>query len=100
LFAMHPAMGGACEIGVHHGKFLIALHNLLGGNKRSLGLDLFEDQTRNLDGSGRGSLEICKANIAKYARNPDLIDLISCDSLTLKARQIQELHRDYGSFAI
>jgi hypothetical protein len=100
LFGQHNDMGGVCEIGVHHGKYLIALHNLLGGNKRSVGLDLFADQSRNVDGSGRGSMDICRANIDKYARNPHLIDLVGCDSLTLRGQQVRELQDKYGLFSI
>jgi hypothetical protein len=36
----------------------------------------------------------------KYARNPHLVDLVARDSLTVKLREVQELHEKYGSFAI
>src|SRR5262245_61218894 len=63
VFERCSEASGACEIGVHHGKYLIALHNLLDGQKRSLGIDLFDDQSKNIDCSGIGSLEICASNI-------------------------------------
>lgn len=100
LFVNFQNMGGACEIGVHHGKYLIALHNLLGGNETSLGIDLFDQQYKNIDGSGRGSLEICKNNILKYAANPHLIELLSQDSITMKQNQINKVCSDYTPFSI
>jgi len=100
LFGVRPDMGGACEVGVHHGKYFIALHNLLGGDKLSIGLDLFERQERNVDASGRGSWEICLANVEKYARNPSLVKLLRHDSITLKPSQIRDQAPGYVPFSI
>lgn len=91
---------GACEIGVHHGKYLIALHNLFGGWKRSLGIDLFEDQGKNVDGSGIGSREICQANIDRYAANPHMVELLGRDSLTLNYREVADIARRFDPFSI
>ena len=98
LFESSAQNGGACEIGVHHAKYLIALHNLLGGNKASLGLDLFEKREKNIDGSGRGSRDICLANIAKFAKNPHLVRLVSHDSISLKIREVKALCVGYSPF--
>jgi hypothetical protein len=37
------SVGGACEIGVHHGRLFIALLALVGAERRSLAIDLFEN---------------------------------------------------------
>jgi len=100
LFDNFPNMGGVCEIGVHHGKYLIALHNIFGVGKSSLGIDLFDQQYKNVDASGRGAFEICKENIEKFAVNPHLIELMSQDSITMKQNQIDELCSRYTPFSI
>src|SRR6267143_1685820 len=41
--------GGSGEIGVFHGKLLIALHLLRSPGTRTLAIDLFENQELNLD---------------------------------------------------
>lgn len=97
LFDSLNQRGGACEIGVHHGKYLIALHNILAPCK-SLGLDLFAQQHRNIDGSGRGSREICEQNILKYAVDPDLISLVNIDSLGMTQRELKEIEERFGPF--
>ena len=91
--------GPVCEIGVHHGKFLIGAHNALGG-MRSLGIDIFEDQGRNVDGSGKGSLESFRGAIANHAVRPDAIDSLAMDSFELGVREIDELLSRYGRFKV
>jgi hypothetical protein len=74
--------GPICEIGVHHGKFLVTAHNVLGG-VRALGIDVFEDQARNVDGSGQGSMEAFLAGVNGYASCPGNISTWQMDSLEL-----------------
>jgi hypothetical protein len=65
-----PVRGGVLEIGVHHGKFFIALNALVeDDNATSLALDLFENQDLNIDFSGRGNREHFEANLAKFDRH-------------------------------
>lgn len=99
LLAECDGRGGACEIGVHHGKYLIALHNLF-EDRRSLGIDLFARQELNIDVSGRGDREICERNIALHARNPGLITLMAADSLSMSDSDIAKIINDYGRFSI
>jgi hypothetical protein len=91
---------GAFEIGVHHGRYLIAMHNACEPGTRSLGLDLFSDQMRNVDHSGRGDLEQAESNVAIHAREPELVELRQGDSLTWTERDIQEVLERYGAFRL
>lgn len=91
--------GGVCEIGVHHGKYLIALHNIF-GNRRSLGIDLFEQQDSNIDRSGKGDMNVCAININKYANNPQLVKLRSMDSLSLLQKDLDVILDEFGKFAL
>lgn len=90
--------GPICEIGVHHGRFLIGAHNALGGT-RALGIDLFEHQERNVDGSGEGSREMLRAAMA-HAVNSAQIDARQDDSLGLGLREIDEILTRYGRFKV
>jgi len=98
-FGKYNDKGGACEIGLHHGKYFIALHNLLSPCS-SLGIDVFEDQSRNIDYSGCGSLEICRDNIKSFASNPERIDLMAMDSLAIGPRDVGDILEKYGNFSI
>lgn len=89
---------GAFEVGVHHGRYLIALHNSCHRGSRSLGLDLFGDQSRNVDSSGSGDLQQAHKNFRRFARQPRLVDLRSADSLSLTETEVQEIQRSYGGF--
>jgi hypothetical protein len=91
--------GPIAEIGVHHGKFLIGAHNALGGQK-ALGIDLFDDQSRNVDGSGQGSLGHFRDAIAKFAAKPDLIDPMIFDSMEIGFEQIDEIYARFGRFKV
>lgn len=90
--------GPVCEIGVHHGRFLIGAHNALGG-ARAVGIDLFDQQERNVDGSGEGSLDTFHANLS-HAVSPSRIDTIRADSLAFGAREIDDLLSRYGQFKV
>jgi Methyltransferase domain len=82
--------GSVAEIGVHHGKFFIGLHLLLGGTGRSLAIDVFEDQHLNIDGSGKGDLEKFRANIDRWASAAGLV-VHQGDSTALTSAAVHEL---------
>ena len=46
--------GSLAEIGLHHGKSFIALCLGLVGDQKAYGIDVFENQSLNLDHSGKG----------------------------------------------
>lgn len=92
--------GGALEIGVHHARYLIALHLLCGPGSRSLGLDLFAEQSKNVDRSGSGDLQIARSAIDRFAREPDLVELRSGDSLALSDAEIAAIRDEFGAFRL
>lgn len=60
--------GNIAEIGVHHGRLFILLLLMCREGETGLAIDLFSDQERNLDSSGKGDEEILRANLEKYAK--------------------------------
>src|ERR1700730_388330 len=59
--------GNVAEIGIHHGKLFILLYLLTRDDERAIAIDLFADQTRNIDRSGAGDLDKFRANLARHA---------------------------------
>lgn len=93
--------GGVLEIGVHHGKFFIVLHNLTDTIcEPSVAIDIFDNQILNIDNSGKGNMDIFQENIFKYAINPESISCISQDSTELSAADIVKIESKYGKFRI
>ncbi len=78
-----PVFGHAAEIGVHHGKLFILLHLLLRPDEQSVAIDLFDEQSGNVDDSGRGNFSIFRKNLSAYAGDNDRVNIIKADSLTL-----------------
>lgn len=79
--------GHVCEIGVHEGQFFFALALLTNPDEFYIAIDVFEDQHRNLDNSGRANTLLFKENTAKYVGNHDRLNIhlviIKADSLLL-----------------
>jgi hypothetical protein len=88
--------GGVGEIGVHHGKQFIALHNLMAAGTKSLAIDVFGEQQFNLDQSGSGNRAKFLANLAAWGTNPANCVVVERDSLSIRARDVDELHREVG----
>lgn len=85
LSAFHELIGfqgSAVEIGVHHGKFFLALHSAVNG-RPSMAIDVFEDQASNIDHSGLGSLARFKANCMQFSDNPQNVIIEARDSMTI-----------------
>ena len=80
--------GGFAEIGVHHGRFFIALALLAQPGERSLAIDVFEDQHLNVDQSGKGSRERLIENIERHAGSLDRVEILKADSLTVRPEEI------------
>jgi len=62
--------GGLVEIGVHHGKSFIPLCMALRSDELALCIDIFDDQSKNLDSSGKGDFNSFQANLAKFHLDP------------------------------
>lgn len=84
--ALHGIEGGVGEIGVHHGKFLIALA-LLKQRRPSVAIDVFDLQILNVDRSGRGNKDTFLDNFRKYAGDRE-IHTIAGDSMQLTPDKI------------
>lgn len=82
--------GGVAEIGVHHGRFFILLHNLLQKEECSFAIDLFENQQDNIDCSGKGSKDVFLSNLAKFSENIHRAKLIQGDSLSMTPQQLMD----------
>lgn len=80
----HPSKSAA-EIGVHHGRFFLVLEELCDGEAFCDAFDVFDDQSRNLDRSGRGSMEKFLGNVRDYARNESRVRAFKVDSMALGA---------------
>jgi hypothetical protein len=80
--------GSACEIGVHHGKLLILLHEGTFSNERTIAIDVFEDQHLNTDGSGRGDKAQFLRNLKAWSDRSDFVDVVQSSSLDLRPSDI------------
>lgn len=89
--------GGACEIGVHHGKLFILLCLLLKPGERALAVDLFELQSENVDGSGLGSRVHLERNLARFGVRANLM---AENSMRLTADRILNLTGPVRLFSV
>ena len=92
--------GGALEIGLHHAKFFVALLLMLNNGEKGVGIDVFEDQYKNVDGSGKGNLEIVEQNIKRYAHSDGDVRLMKRDTLSLNAKDRVDLLSQCGPFRL
>jgi hypothetical protein len=92
--------GNICEIGVHHGRFLIALSHLARPNEKCVAIDIFEDQAANIDGSGRGSLIQLRDNVDRFAASGARFEYIQADSLALTAGERLAIEQQHGPFRV
>ena len=63
-------VGSLLEIGVHHGKSFIPLCMALRDDELALCIDIFDDQSRNLDSSGEGNFDSFQKNLSKFDISP------------------------------
>ena len=83
--------GGMAEIGVHHGRLFIGMHLLRRVPERSLAIDLFAEQERNVDGSGLGNEAIFLRNLRRHAGSQADVIVKSGDSTTLDGPEVVAL---------
>lgn len=100
LCEQHKVEGGACEIGVHHGRFFIALMHCVGSTPKSLALDLFDNQILNIDRSGKGSREKFEENIRAFLPATDNVSIVAGDSISLATPDIVDLSLRFGKFRL
>jgi hypothetical protein len=90
--------GGACEIGVHKGKFIVGLLCAV-DYRPSLAIDIFNMQELNIDNSGGGQndlLEQFSSNVDRFGSGK--IKAIVADSLSLSAAHQSNILQEFGSF--
>ena len=81
--------GAVGEIGVHHGRLFILLYLLSAPEERAFAVDVFSDQTRNVDESGRGNEAIFLSNLFRHAGGSERVELFACDSNQLRPEDIK-----------
>lgn len=82
--------GPVAEIGVHHGQLFIGMRLLQREGERSLAIDLFGDQERNIDHSGAGDLKVFRQNVERWA-SLDGVVIHEGDSTRLDPATVREL---------
>lgn len=58
--------GSVGEIGIHHGRLFILLALTLQPGETAFAVDIFDDQSANLDASGFGDEAVFRRNMAKF----------------------------------
>jgi len=91
-------IGNIAEIGVHHGRFLIALAHLARPGETCVAIDLFDSQELNIDGSGTGSVDRVRQNLASYGPPNAPVVFIKADTLALSLADRVEIVRQHGPF--
>jgi hypothetical protein len=85
-------LGGACEIGIHHGKLFLLLNQTIEEQYKSYAVDVFDFQHLNIDQSGQGKKDIFAENIINYDRhkgnNIVLLEEDSTDSKDMMRKNI------------
>jgi len=78
--------GGVMEIGVHHGRFFLPLNAMVAqGEGPSFAIDLFADQSLNIDRSGTGNQAIFTGHLAKHDRHRGVnVECVQADSTRLR----------------
>jgi hypothetical protein len=82
-------ISGSCvEIGVHHGKSFIPLCMTLQDGEQALCIDVFDDQSKNLDLSGKGNLGVFQKNLAWFNIELPAANIIQASSEDVTPKQI------------
>jgi hypothetical protein len=96
--AQRIGAGPVAEIGVFEGKFLIGLCKTFGITPavRALAIDVFDMQEFNLDGAGKGKLDVLRRNLDRHGVGADAVEMLRADSLTLRQRDVDRLLDTHG----
>jgi hypothetical protein len=84
----HSASGNVLEIGVHHGLSAIAIAALKGPGKQLMAIDLFDDQDKNVSGSGRGDRARFEKNMTEFYLDAAFIRVIARPSAELTPAEL------------
>ncbi|WP_437871211.1 class I SAM-dependent methyltransferase [Methylorubrum extorquens] len=87
----HAIHGDVAEIGVHHGKLFFILSSIAKETEKCIAIDLYENQSLNLDNSGSGSREIFERHIKElFPEMQNRIKIVPADSMSLTPSQLRE----------
>ncbi|MXU65012.1 class I SAM-dependent methyltransferase [Oceanomicrobium pacificus] len=78
------------EIGVHHGKLLILLQLAARADESVFGVDLFENQSENVDRSGRGDRDALMRNADRFGSGSEALVIMKRNSLKLEWPEIEK----------
>lgn len=92
--------GGCAEIGIHQGRTFVPLCLALQPGEKALAIDLFEDQSRNLDGSGVGNLPAFHANLERFGIDRQAVCEIHGSSEDVTPAQVKGLIGKVRYFSI
>ncbi|WP_123025560.1 class I SAM-dependent methyltransferase [Mycolicibacterium stellerae] len=84
--------GAVAEVGVHHGRLFIGLSLLQRSEEYSVAIDLFDDQLRNIDHSGKGDLATFQKNVRRWS-SLDNVVIHQGDSTHLLSDELSKLAR-------
>ncbi len=98
--AAHGVGGALAEIGLHHGKSFIALCLALKDGERAYGIDIFEKQELNLDGSGLGSRAALERNLAGFGVDGSAVVLDGRASQTVSPEDILQSVGEVRLFSV
>lgn len=92
--------GGVAEIGLHHGKSFIALCLGLVDGQKAYGIDIFENQSLNIDKSGQGERDKVESHLKSFGVKTSSFVLDSRSSEVVKADEIKNAVGDIRFFSI
>lgn len=92
-------VGSVGEIGVHHGKLFILLH-ADADTSRSFAIDVFDDQSLNLDQSGKGSYKLFTRNVERWCGPIDDVEIIKRSSLDVRPSDLKNTVGEVRLFSI
>ncbi|MFY1694917.1 MULTISPECIES: class I SAM-dependent methyltransferase [unclassified Solwaraspora] len=91
--------GDVAEIGIHHGKSFLCLALALPTDQRAVAIDVFGDQSANVDRSGYGDRDTFEQNLATYGAG-DNVDILQTSSLELEQTGFVSAGRRFRIFSI
>jgi len=83
--------GNMAEIGVHHGRLFILLDLLARNDEKALAIDLFENQSNNIDRSGEGDYNKFVANIRRHVGDVSRVVIYRGNSTELTGAAVRQL---------
>jgi hypothetical protein len=80
--------GSVGEIGVHHGKLFLLPYLASRQGEAAFAVDVFDQQGRNVDASGRGDERVFRSNLQRHAGSTEGLEVFVGDSLELSSEDV------------